>query len=45
MIHLPLQNLRELALEAHKFAFPYLGLNQRLIGPTEAAQLIKGILA
>jgi len=37
--------LHQLGLDAHRFGFPYLGLNQRLIGPTEEAQLIKGILA
>jgi uncharacterized protein (DUF1501 family) len=37
--------LNQLGLDAHKFSFPYLGLNQRLIGPTEEAQLVKGILA
>lgn len=37
--------LHQLGLEAHRFTYPYLGLNQRLIGPTEEAQLIKGILA
>jgi hypothetical protein len=36
--------LHQLGLDAHRFGFPYLGLNQRLIGPTEEAQLIKGIL-
>lgn len=36
--------LHQLGLDAHRFSFPYLGLNQRLIGPTEEAQLIKGIL-
>ena len=37
--------LHQFGLDAHKFSYPYLGLNQRLIGPTEEAQLIKGILA
>jgi len=37
--------LHQLGLDAHRFGFPYLGLNQRLIGPTEEAQLIKGILS
>lgn len=36
--------LHQLGLDAHRFGYPYLGLNQRLIGPTEEAQLIKGIL-
>ena len=37
--------LHQLGLDAHKFGYPYLGLNQRLIGPTEEAQLVKAILA
>jgi len=37
--------LHQLGLDAHKFGFQYLGLNQRLIGPTEEAQLVKEILA
>ena len=37
--------LHQLGLDAHRFSYPYLGLNQRLIGPTEEAQLIKGILS
>ncbi|HEU0040182.1 MAG TPA: DUF1501 domain-containing protein [Verrucomicrobiae bacterium] len=37
--------LHQLGLDAHKFGFPYLGLNQRLIGPTEEAQLVKEILS
>ncbi len=36
--------LHQLGLDAHRFSYPYLGLNQRLIGPTEEAQLIRGIL-
>ena len=36
--------LNQLGLDAHRFSFPFTGLNQRLIGPTEEAQLIKGIL-
>jgi hypothetical protein len=35
----------ELGLDAHRFGFPYLDSNQRLIGPTEEAQLIKWILS
>ncbi len=35
--------LHQLGLDAHRFTYPYLGLQQRLIGPTEEAQLIKGI--
>jgi hypothetical protein len=37
--------LHQMGLDAHRFSYPYLGLNQRLIGPTEEAQLIKEILA
>ena len=37
--------LHQLGLDAHRFCYPFTGLNQRLIGPTEEAQLIKGILA
>ena len=36
--------LNQLGLDAHRFTYPFVGLNQRLIGPTEEAQLIKGIL-
>jgi hypothetical protein len=35
----------QLGSDEHRFGFPYLVLNQRLIGPTEEAQLVKGILA
>jgi len=37
--------LHQLGFDAHRFSYLYLGLNQRLIGPTEEAQLIKEILA
>jgi hypothetical protein len=37
--------LHQMGFDAHKFSFPYLGLNQRLIGPTEEGQLVKQILA
>jgi len=37
--------LGQLGLDAHRFGYPYLGLNQRLIGPTEEARLIKGIVS
>jgi uncharacterized protein (DUF1501 family) len=36
--------LHQLGLDAHRFSFPYLGLNQRLIGPTDEAQVVKGLL-
>ena len=34
-----------LGLDPHRFHFSYQGLNQRLIGPTDDGQVIKGILA
>ena len=37
--------LHQMGIDAHAFSYPYLGLNQRLIGPTEEAQLVKAILA
>lgn len=36
--------LHQLGLDAHRFSYPYLGLNQRLIGPTDEARIVKGIL-
>ena len=35
--------IEQLDLDTHRFGFPYLGLNQRLIGPAEEAQWIQGI--
>ena len=37
--------LHLLGLDAKRFSFPYQGLNQRLIGPTDEARLIAGVLA
>ena len=37
--------LHLLGLDPHRFHFSYQGLNQRLIGPTDDGQVIKGILA
>jgi uncharacterized protein (DUF1501 family) len=37
--------LHQMGIDAHRFSYPYLGLNQRLIGPTEEAQLVKEILS
>jgi len=37
--------LHLLGLDPHRFNFSYQGLNQRLIGPTDDGQVIKGILA
>lgn len=33
-----------LGLDPHRFSYPYQRLNQRLIGPTEEGQVLKGIL-
>lgn len=37
--------LHLMGLDPHRFSFPYQGLNQRLIGPTEEGKIVKGILA
>lgn len=37
--------LHLLGLDAKRLSYPFQGLNQRLIGPTDEAQLIQGILA
>jgi hypothetical protein len=37
--------LHLLGIDAKRFSFPYQGLNQRLIGPTDEAKLIQGVLA
>jgi hypothetical protein len=37
--------LHLLGIDAKRFSFPYQGLNQRLIGPTDEARLVKEILA
>ena len=37
--------LNQLGLDPHRFGFPYLGLNQRLIGPTDEAQVVRDILS
>lgn len=37
--------LHLLGLDPHRFHFSYQGLNQRLIGPTDDGQVIKGILS
>ena len=37
--------LHLLGLDPHRFHFSYQGLNQRLIGPTDDGQVIKGIVA
>ena len=36
--------LNQIGLDPHRFSFPYQGLNQRLIGPTDDGQVIKGIV-
>ena len=37
--------LHQLGLNPHRFHFPYQGLQQRLIGPTEEGKVIKGIIS
>ena len=37
--------LHQIGLNPHRFSFPYQGLNNRLIGPTEEGKVVKGILA
>lgn len=37
--------LHLLGLDAHALSFPYLGLDQRLIGPDDAPRVVEGILA
>ena len=37
--------LHQLGLDPHRFSFPYQGLNNRLIGPTDDGQVVKGIVA
>jgi len=37
--------LHLLGLDPHRFNFAYQGLNQRLIGPTDDGQVVKGILS
>jgi hypothetical protein len=37
--------LYQLGIDAHHFSYPYQGLNQRLIGPTDEGQVVKEILA
>jgi hypothetical protein len=37
--------LHQMGLDPHKFSYSYLGLNQRLIGPTNEGQIVKEILA
>ena len=36
--------LRLMGLDAHQFTYPFQGLNQRLIGPAEEGEVVKGIL-
>jgi len=36
--------LHQFGIDSHRFSFPYMGLNQRLIGPTEEAQVVKQLL-
>ena len=37
--------LHQLGIEPHKFSYPYQGLNQRLIGPTEDPRVQHGLIA
>jgi hypothetical protein len=37
--------LHLLGLDPHALRFPYLGLDQRLIGPDDAPRVVQGILA
>ncbi len=37
--------LHQLGLDPHRFSYPYLGLNQRLIGPTDEARVRNELLA
>jgi hypothetical protein len=37
--------LNQLGFDPHRFSFPYLGLNQRLIGPTDEGQVVRQILS
>lgn len=37
--------LHQLGLDPYRFSYPYQGLNQRLIGPTEEGKVVQGILA
>jgi hypothetical protein len=37
--------LHHLGLNPHTLHYPYLGLNQRLIGPTDEARVMKELLA
>ncbi|MBA4147221.1 MAG: DUF1501 domain-containing protein [Verrucomicrobia bacterium] len=37
--------LHQMGLDPHQFSFPYLGLNQRLIGPTNEGQVVRSILS
>ena len=37
--------LHQIGLDPYQFSFPYQGLNQRLIGPTQKGRVIKDILS
>jgi hypothetical protein len=37
--------LHQMGLDAHRFGYPYLGLDQRLIGPTDEARVVEKILS
>ncbi len=37
--------LHQMGINAHKFSYPFMGLNQRLIGPADEGQVVRDILA
>ncbi|MEO7298990.1 MAG: DUF1501 domain-containing protein [Verrucomicrobiota bacterium] len=37
--------LHQMGFDPHRLSFPYLGLNQRLIGPTDEARVVRGVLS
>ena len=37
--------LNQLGFDPHRFSYSYLGLNQRLIGPTNEARVVREILS
>jgi hypothetical protein len=37
--------LHQMGFDSHQFSYRFQGLNQRLIGPTDEAQVVKGVLA
>ena len=37
--------LHQIGIDPHRFSFPYQGLDQRLIGPTEDGKVLKELIA